>query len=210
MKKLFTIGASTIPGEFIIPRVLSEITKRLPETELIVDISDSLKVFERIKTGDIEIGVIGTRYNSDDVEYTTIIKDDRLVFIAPKGHPLAEKRDIKINDLKGKNFINRERGSGTRDNYEKAFKDAGLSMDDLNIIAEISDTEGVIQAVEGGAGISVVSELAAKDAIELGKVVILDVPLLKMTRDFYIITSKTRVLSDNAKEMMSVLKEVMK
>lgn len=34
MKKLFTIGASTIPGEFIIPCLLREISNRLPDMEL--------------------------------------------------------------------------------------------------------------------------------------------------------------------------------
>lgn len=209
MKKAFKLGASTIPGEFIITRLLSELIKRLPELELKVDISDSLKVFEKVKNEEIEIGIIGTRFNNDDIQYITLIKDDKLVLIAPPDHPLAKKEYVSIMDIKGQDFINREYGSGTRAAYEKAFKDAGLSLDDFNIVAEISDTEGVIQAVENGAGISVVSELATKEAIELGKVAVIDIPILKMTRDFYIITKKTKELTDTAKAVISAVMAVL-
>ena len=210
MKHLFTLGASTIPGEFIIPRLLSAMIRHLPEIELKVEISDSLKVFEGLRKGQYEIGIIGTRFDSTDVEFTVIVKDDRLVLITPKNHPLATKGTIALGDLKGQNFVTREKGSGTRAVYEKAFKDAGLALTDLNAVAEVGTTEGVIQAVEGGAGIAIVSEMAAKEAIELRKVQALNIPLLRMIRDFSIITRKGKPLSKDASEVLAVIKMVMK
>lgn len=209
-KKAFTIGASTIPGEFIIPGLLHSMLRELPDLELKVDVSDSLKVFEMVENGDLEVGIIGTRYYSPKVDYATVIKNDRLVLIAPKGHPLAGGKAVKIADLRGQGFINREPGSGTRESYERAFRDAGMAVGEMNVVAEISDTEGIIQAVENGAGISVVSELAAKEAIELGKVVVLDLTLLNMTRDFHIITGKGRGLSPEAKRVVSAMKKLLK
>ncbi|NTW59895.1 MAG: hypothetical protein HGB21_14275 [Nitrospirae bacterium] len=210
MKHTFTLGASTIPGEFIIPRLLSAMIKHLPEIELKVDISDSLKIFEGVRKGAYEIGIIGTRFDSPEVEFSVIVKDDRLVLITPKGHPLAAKANVSLSDLKSQNFVTRERGSGTRAAYEKAFKDAGLALTDLNTVAEVGTTEGIIQAVEGGAGIAIVSELAANEAIELGKVKALNIPLLKMVRDFSIITRKGVPLSKDASEVLAVIKAVMK
>jgi DNA-binding transcriptional LysR family regulator len=210
MKHLFTLGASTIPGEFIIPRLLSAMISHLPEIELKVEISDSLKVFEGLRKGQYEIGIIGTRFESTDVDFTVIVKDDRLVLITPKNHPLATKGTIALGDLKGHNFITREKGSGTRAVYEKAFKDAGLALTDLNAVAEVGTTEGIIQAVEGGAGLAIVSELAAKEAIELRKVQALNIPLLRMIRDFSIITRKGKPLSKDASEVLAVIMMVMK
>ena len=210
MKHTFTLGASTIPGEFIIPRLLSAMIKHLPEIELKVEISDSLKVFEGVRKGAYEIGIIGTRFDSPEVEFSVIVKDDRLVLITPKGHPLAAKATVSLADLKGQNFVTREKGSGTRAAYEKAFKDAGLALKDLNTVAEVGTTEGVIQSVEGGAGIAIVSELATKEAIELGKVQVLNIPLLRMIRDFSIITRKGVPLSKDAAEVLAVIKAAMK
>ncbi|HET6514900.1 MAG TPA: LysR substrate-binding domain-containing protein [Thermodesulfovibrionales bacterium] len=184
MEKTFTLGASTIPGEYLVPRLLSEIIKELPDLELKVDVSDSMEVFEKVKKGEIELGLIGTKYDSPEVDFVALVKDDHLVCIAPQGHPLVGKRGATMNDLKGQRFIGRELGSATRAAYEKALKDAGLSMDDLNVVAEISDTSGIIQAVEGGAGISVVSDLAAREAVELRRVGVLDIPMLKDDEGF--------------------------
>lgn len=208
MKRTFTLAASTIPGEFIIPRTLPEIARLLPDIELKLDVTDSLKVFEKIKRGDVELGVIGNRYDAADVEYTTIIKSDRLVIIAAKGSALTGRKEVSFEDLRKAPLVCREPGSGTREAYEKAFGSAGLKISDLNVIAEISDTEGVIQAVEAGAGISIVSELAAKEAIELGKIVVLDAPHLAVTRDFSMITRKGQSLSPDCQKVFAVLKLV--
>lgn len=210
MKNTFTLAASTIPGEFIIPRLLSAMIKHLPEIELKVEISDSLKVFEGVRKGAYEIGIIGTRFDSPEVDFSVVVKDDRLVLITPRSHPLAAKASISLGDLKGQSFVTREKGSGTRAAYDKAFKEAGLELADLNTVAEVGTTEGVIQAVEGGAGIAIVSKLAAKEAIELGKVKALNIPLLKMVRDFSIITRKGAPLSKDAAEVLAVIKTVMK
>jgi DNA-binding transcriptional LysR family regulator len=210
MRKTFSLGASTIPGEFIISRLLSAMIKHLPEIELKVEISDSLKVFEDVRKGRYEIGIIGTRFNSPEVEFSVIVKDDRLVLITPKGHSLAAKAAVSLADLKGQNFVTREKGSGTRAAYEKAFKDVGLALTDLNTVAEIGTTEGIIQAVEGGAGIAIVSELAAKEALELKRIQVLNIPLLRMVRDFSIITRKGAPLSKDAAEVLAVIKTVMR
>lgn len=210
MKHLFTLGASSIPGEFIIPRLLSVMISHLSKIELKVEISDSLKVFEGVLKGDYEIGIIGTHFDSTDVDFSVFVKDDRLVLIIPKQHSLAAKGTIALSDLKGQSFITREKGSGTRAVYEKAFNDAGLALADLNTVAEVGSSEGIIQAVSGGVGIAIVSELAAKNAIELGKVQALNIPLPGMIRDFSIITRKGKPLSREASEVLAVIKVVMK
>lgn len=207
MTTTFTLGTSTILGEFIIPRIIPEVMEQLPEVRLKLDISNSLKTFEMVQKGEIEIGVIGTRYESDRVQYMSVSRDDKLVIIAPSDHPLVGAKDISLADLKGQNFINRELGSGTRMAYEQTFRQAGLALDDLRIVAEIGNTEGIIQAVEAGAGLSVISELAVQDALRAGRVAVLDLPLA-MNTNFYIITNQTKPLSPTAQQILGILKEV--
>ena len=158
MKKIFTIGTRTIPGEVILPHLMPRILQQNPDISLKLVITNSWTPFESVRKGEIEVGIIGTHYAPTEIEYQTVIENDRLVLIAPKEDPLVKKAPLSIEDLRGKPFVNRESGSGTRATFEKAFQLAGLPLDDLNIVAEISDTEGVIQAVQAGTGFSVVSE----------------------------------------------------
>jgi DNA-binding transcriptional LysR family regulator len=210
MKKFFTMGASEMACEFIIPRLLAELKRCCTDIDLRVDVRDSLRIFEKVLRGDIEVGIIGLKSESDYVDFKPIVRGDRLVVIAPPGHKLSEKKEISINDLRGQDFVGFTLGTGTRAAYERVFNDAGLTLDDLNQVVEMGDTRGVIQAVELGAGIAVVSELAAKDRIQAGAVTVLNIPMLKISRDFYIITLRNRALSEDAQRMIKAVNEVLK
>jgi DNA-binding transcriptional LysR family regulator len=188
---------------------MPKILKRNPDVSLKLVVTNSRMTFESVRKGEIEVGIIGTRYDSDEIEYQTVIQDDRLVLIAPKEDALAKKDRLSIQDLRGHPFVNREAGSGTRATYEQAFNEAGLSLDDFNVVAEISDTEGVIQAVQAGTGLAVVSEVAARTSDCCGDIAILDIPI-QMVRNFYIITRKTGSPSPLTKEIVSYLVEALR
>jgi DNA-binding transcriptional LysR family regulator len=206
MKKELLIGVSTIPGQFIIPGLLKEIIQKIPGVELKLEISDSQKTFDKVVNGQIEVGIIGTDYEHPDVNLIPFIKEDKLALIVPIDSPLAKKEKITLDEFRVQNFIGRESGSGTRATYERAFEKAGFSLKDLNIVAEVGDTEACIQAVESGAGVSIVSTLAARNAIDAGRVKILDIEGVPLFRNFYIITNKKRPLSDVARQFISFLK----
>jgi DNA-binding transcriptional LysR family regulator len=207
MRNTFSVGSSTIPGGIILPKIMPEWIKRHPDISLRVDVTDSLETFQKVKRGEYEIGIIGTRYDDDEIQYTSVIHGDRLVLIANREHPLAQKATLSLNDLKGQAFISREEGSGTRATFEKAMQAAGFSLADLNLVAEIGNTEGVIQAVQAGAGISVVSEVAVKEVANCGDVVVLPLPI-QIARDFYIITNRTKPLSPQAKDVLALLEDL--
>ncbi len=211
MKKFFAIGASGASCEFVIPKILPELIKKLGNVELKVDVRDSLRIYEKVLRGDLEIGIIGIKTESEYIDFKPILKGDRLVVIAPPGHSLTSKKEVTLEDLKGQDFVGFTPGTGTRTAYEHVFQEAGLSLEnDLNVVVEIGDSRGVIQAVEVGTGIAVISELAAKNRIQLGTVMVLNIPALHIVRDFYLVTLKNKPLSDEAKIAVSVIAGVLK
>ncbi len=183
--------------------------ERLPDLQLKVAVRDSLRIFEKVLRGDLELGIIGLESESENVSFKRIIKDDRLIIIAPPGHPLVKKEKVTVDDLRGQDFVGFTPGTGTRAAYEKVFAEAGFSLDDLNQVVEIADTRGVIQAVEIGTGLAVVSELAASNRIRLGKVECISIPMLNIVRDFYLISLKGKQLSPEGRTIASVIDEVL-
>jgi DNA-binding transcriptional LysR family regulator len=206
MKKELLIGVSTIPGQFIIPGLLKEIIQKFPDVEIRLAISDSQKTFDKVVNGQIEVGIIGTDYKHPDVDLIPFITDDKLSLIVPINSSVAEKEKVTLDELRVQNFVGREYGSGTRATYERAFEKAGFFLKDLNIVAEVGDTEACIQAVESGAGVSIVSTLAARNAIDAGRIKILDIEGVPLFRNFYIITNRKLPLSDVANQCISFLK----
>jgi DNA-binding transcriptional LysR family regulator len=82
-------------------------------------------------------------------------------------------------------FILRETGSGTRTAFEQALSVMGLKPDKVKCAAEVSDTGLILQLVEAGIGIAVVSSLDVEHLIGQGRVeVIYELPV---ERHFYLV-----------------------
>jgi len=207
VKTPYTIGTSTIPGGVLIPKIMPRILRRNPNFSLRLEISNSRETFEKVLRGDVEIGIIGTQYETPSIQYRPIIRGDRLVLIASRDHPLAKRSQVSLDDLKGQPFIQREEGSGTRKAYEEAFDQAGFSVDRMDVVAEVGSTDGIIQAVEAGTGLAVVSEVAVQEAVRCGDAVVLSLPF-EIHRNFTLITRKDGELSPLGKEVVSLLEAV--
>lgn len=76
------------------------------------------------------------------------------VFV-PVDHPWAGRGAVKITELAGQPVVLRERGSVTRDTFERGIAEHGVA---LGPIIEISTREGVREAVAAGLGIGVVAD----------------------------------------------------
>ncbi len=188
------IGASTIPGTYILPRVLNNFKQQYPDVNVSVRISNSKDIITKILEHRLEIGVVGEKIKDKKLEYIELAKD-KIVLAVNFRHPWVIKKNITLKELKTGKFIWREEGSGTRDTIEKTLKNKGIKG--LNIVMELGSTEAVKQGVETGLGISFLSEWAIKGkgilqyVSTLRKVnVKLDSGNLNISRCFYMVFLK--------------------
>ena len=141
-----------------------------------------------LEEGSADIAAVGHLYDKN-YDYVVIGKD-RLVLIVPPNHPLAKKGVATLSDILKEDYIDRERGSGTREVLINALQDKGYSMMDLHVVMSLGSTSSVITAVSEGYGISIISEIAAKKAAEAGLVKIVPVEDLDLTRYLYLVKGK--------------------
>ncbi len=117
-----------------------------------------------------------------DVAITAQIPDDprlhgvrflsmRLGLCVPASHPLASRDGVTMKELEGLSFVMRERGSRTREIFEKNLADHSIS---IHQIVEISSREGVREAIANGVGCGVVADLEFGHDIRLSFVPIDD------------------------------------
>lgn len=207
MKNIVNVGASSYTGEFLLPQVLADWEKQNPDMELKVDISDSSQVFEQVINGDIEAGVIGMSLENIVVKAETFLNNfDELILIAPAEHPLANKGELLVEDLKGQDFILREPGSATRMWYREVLATHGITFENLNVVAELDTYPAIIKAVESGSGLSFVLKKAAKDSLEMGRIKeikLKDLPPLM--GNLYVIYNTERPMSNGTRRFLSFL-----
>ena len=80
----------------------------------------------------------------------------------------------------------REEGSGTRIVTEQMLQSAGIDPGDLHVVTELGTGEAIVNAVEGGMGISIVSRWLADKAVELGTVAKVDSEYFPLHRPLYV------------------------
>ncbi|OUM85325.1 MAG: hypothetical protein BAA01_14895 [Bacillus thermozeamaize] len=167
------IGASTIPGTYLIPRWMSLFVKQHPLVEIKLQIGDSREMLHKMINRQVDLCFIGCSLNQEDTRLVVdAIADDTLVLIASKQWEVPSV--ITIEWLKRQPFLLREEGSGTREVMERSLRGQGVPLHQLRVIAELGNTEAVIAAVESGMGLSFVSGLAAQPAAAAGRIQILN------------------------------------
>lgn len=179
------IGASTIPGEYILPLLIGGFKKKYPGIEITLKVAGSDRVARWIRQREIDLGITGVPFNNEGIECVRWL-EDQLVLITPPSHcwaNLAGGPDVA--DLKNETMVLREQGSGTRRTLEKRLEEINIALDTIPCSMELGSTRAVITAVEAGLGVSIVSRYAVREALELGNVV--EVPLdgLDLSRSLY-------------------------
>ncbi len=162
------LGASTIPGEYLLPAAVARFRAAHPEARVEVRIADSAEVATRVLAGDHELGVVGAPPRSAHLEAVPLWRDE-LVLVLPPGHPLARKRKpVEPRALTAEPLLVREPGSGTRALTEEAFVQAGVDPDTLSVVAELGSTAAVKEGVLQGLGLAVLSARAVSREREAG------------------------------------------
>jgi len=201
-----SVGASNIPGEYILPGILQRFKESYPGIEITMTLDDTRGIIKGLLDNGIEIGVVGASEKSDKLTFTTFLSD-KLVLIVPAQNRWFTGEMATLDELKRAPFVMREAGSGTRSITQQKLRKADLNLDDLNIAMTMGSTAAVKRAVESGAGVSIASERAVQHEVKLGLIKVMDIEGMELTRDFFIVRRKQKVLSPAAQALLQFLGE---
>lgn len=199
------VGGSTIPGHYLLPAYLAQMRSRYPELTIQLKVADTRAVADLVEQGEVEMGIIGAPVDNPKLKLKACCADE-MVLVAPLDSPLAgQAGPLTQAQVKNMPFIIREPGSGTRTTAFKALASLGLSLGDMNIVAELGSTQAVRQAVLAGLGGSIISSLAVWDDISSGRMVQLNLKNLVLNREFYLVSRTGRTLSPGAEKLAEML-----
>ncbi len=203
-----SIGASNIPGTYILPPIMASFKRKFPHVKIVVKIGGSREVVKMVLKGEVDIGFTGARWDEKRLDWYDLCQD-KLVLAAGEKSDLCKGSEMDLNDIVKLPFLIREKGSGTRAVTEMVLRRYGLSVSRLNIVAELGSNEAVKQAIKAGMGVSFISRFAIINDVENNLIRISQVRGIDFCRSFYIVKLKRRKLTPVASEFMEwSLKEV--
>jgi DNA-binding transcriptional LysR family regulator len=198
------ISASTIPGDFILPPLLSEFKALHPSVQIQVIVSDSGQVIEDVENGTYDVGFCGVLPENKEMKAVKIAEDE-IVLIVAAGHPFAGRKSVSFMEITEEPFIAREETSGTQKSVTSLLSKAGFDISLCKPSLILGTTEAVVSAVESRSGIAFVSNFAIKKSLSLGMIQAVNVEGLTLKRDFYCIYHKERVVSRLLDEFISFI-----
>lgn len=189
IKGKLVIGASTIPGTYILPRAAYSFKNQHPDVAFEILIEDSAGITTMVLQHELLCGIVGARIPSEKLVYEPLIEDDLILVATPK---VLKQKSITLEKLAAVPFLQREKGSGTRQNFEKFLAERNIAADSFNIIATLGSTSAVKQAAKESLGASVISRIAVQEELDHKILHEITIKNLQMKRMFFLVRQKKR------------------
>ena len=207
IKGSLPVAASTVPSQYLLPELLSEMYIRYPDLKVSVHQADSSDVISRIENYDAELGFTGMKADNSKCTFEPLL-EDRLVLITPNTSAYQIYKDkFPVSQLRYLPFVIREKGSGTQKEADAFLQSIGLDDQKIHILTELPSTESVKQAVCHGLGVSIISKIAAEDYAKFGYILTFDLDSDLLNRSIYLVYHKNRVLTPAARAFVEVIRE---
>lgn len=196
MRGTITVAASTIPGQYFLPKLLQSFHEKYPDIKFNIQMVDSAEVVDQVTSRAAEVGFSGTLSNAPKCVCRDFAQD-KLVIITPntpRYTPYLEG-GFPVRKIVGETFIGREAGSGTRRETELFLKGMGVDTAALKVAVEVRSTESIKKMVSEGLGIAVISKSACEDYCQFQKILAFDFDNVTLRRKLYLLKHKNSILS---------------
>ncbi len=195
------IGASTIPMQYLLPKLISGFSRENPECKYTLKEGDSAAVHQMVLGGQVHLGFVGSALNRKDLVYAQLT-EDKLVLVTPKSDKFEALYQEKVlgNLLLTEPLVFREIGSGTQQAADKFLCENNVRTDNIHVVARIESNEAILSAVSDGLGVAILSELVAEGMANQGKLLMFPLEGKSTTRSLYMIYAKDSRLNGTARK----------
>ena len=182
------VGGGATAVSYVLPKAIGKFRRAHPDVRFDVREAGSRDVEEAVRQESLELGLVTlpkkSKYPADLV--VRPLYTDRIVLVAGRGHPVANKSQITAAQLEGLSLVGFEAGTAIRNLIDAALRDAGVTMD---VVMELRSIAAILKMVETTGSLAFVSELGApRDRI-------VKVRGLKVERCLALISKRGRPLS---------------
>jgi DNA-binding transcriptional LysR family regulator len=189
------LGASTIPGEYLLPPIVGQFRQAFPEVQVSLRISDTKAIIQDVEEGRVELGFVGARVSDRHLEFKKFAAD-RLILVVPHTPKWEKTKSISLQELLSEPLVIREPGSGTRIMFERKLEALGYTLEDFNVVAQLGSTTAIKEAIKAGVGVSILSHLAVKTELAASLVSEVRIREVKtLERDFFTVVNTRRIRS---------------
>lgn len=201
------IGIIITSSMTLVPQAIVRTKSEAPRLSIGVEVGTSKDLIDRMKRDELDFLI--ARIQEQEDEHSLLYEDlseEIVCVVARKGHPLASRNDLSLNDLSVASWILTARGSILRNRFDMMFRRADLEVP-YNVI-ETTAMSLVIRLLQSTDFLHVIPLDMARSYVESGDLAILPIDIPCRMESFGIIMRRDTVLSPGANVLLNQIRAV--
>ena len=154
-----SVGATPSLSTVLLPRVLAAFHAEHPGVTLTVVEAGSRDLVDRLGSGDLDLALVILPVPREELFDTLPLLKEELVLAVAKRHPLAKRRTVRVNELRGVPLVMFRDGYDLRSTTITACERAGFHP---TFAIEGAEMDGVLRMAAAGVGVAVVPSMVVE------------------------------------------------
>lgn len=202
-KGILRIGASITIGSQFLPSYVKAFTQVCPLIDVRVTVEQSERLEQKILANELDCALIEGITHDPNIVSEAYMQDN-LSVICGTDKGWTQGQTISIEEFQRQRFLLREKGSGTREVFNRVVEQSGIHT---TPVWEAMSTTALVNAVINGLGISVLPHRMILPALRKGLIYTVKVEGLMFSRNFHIIHHKDKFLTASAKRFIALCRD---
>jgi len=200
---LVRVAAIYSVGLYDMSRAMQDFMRRYPKAKVRLEYLRPDKVYEAVLNSEVDLGIVS--YPMQTPELSVIpLRSERMVLVCHPKHHLAVRSAVTAEHLQDEDFVAFDRELPIRKEIDRYLRQRSVNV---RVVMEFDNIETIKQAVEIGAGISILPEPTVSTAVEMGRLAAVRLIAPQLYRPVGIIHRQRKVFSPTALKFIELLQE---
>ena len=184
-------------------RCMQEFMRQYPKARVRLEYLHPNRVYEAVVNSEVDLGIVS--YPNVTPELSAIpLRSERMVVVCHPKHSLTRRDAATAEHLEGEDFVAFERDLTIRKEIDRFLRQRGVS---INVVMEFDNIETIKQAVEIGAGISVLPEPTVAREVDAGRLAAVRLIAPELRRPIGIIHRSRKLFTPTAGKFIELLRK---
>jgi DNA-binding transcriptional LysR family regulator len=185
-------------------RCMQDFMRRYPKAKVRLEYQRPNKVYDAVVNAEVDLGIISYPSPTPDINVIPL-RSERMVLVCSPQHRLAKEKAVTAEHLQGEDFVAFDRDLTIRKEIDRYLRQRSVN---IHIVMEFDNIETIKQAVEIGAGISILPDPTVRDACRAGQLAAVRLIAPELRRPIGIIHRQRKVFTPTAAKFVELLQQV--
>ena len=187
-------------------RSMQDFMRRYPKAKVRLQFLHPNKVYGAVLNAEVDLGIVSYPIASPDLGVIPL-RSEQMVLVCHPEHKLASQEAVTAEHLQGEDFVGFDRDLSIRKEIDRYLRQRSVSV---RMVMEFDNIETIKQAVEIGAGISILPGPTVRKETTSGTLVAVRLITPELRRPLGIIYRQRKVFTPTVSKFVELLEELQK